>query len=125
MASMIDVVFLILIFFMCTSAFTQEQELKSNLPRASGKGPSAEDFGPVRIRLSAIGNSVSILCDGKPCADFDVLVKTLEARRAVADMPVIIEGQSNVPFRYMVAALDACHRADLQRVAFSAKGGGS
>ena len=32
-------------------------------------------------------------------------------------------GEENVPFRYMIAALDTCRRADLKRVAFAAKGG--
>jgi len=124
MASMIDIVFLMLIFFMCTSTFTLEQELKSHLPQASGAATQPqEDFGPIRIQLTSLGQGVHIRCDGQAFNSFDALVKTLEARRAVADMPVIIEGQGTVAFRFMVAALDACHRADLHRVAFSAKGG--
>ena len=124
MASMIDVVFLLLIFFMCTSTFTLEKELRSHLPQASGAAAAEPpDFGPVRIKLSSLGKGVLITCDGTSCSDLDALVKALEARRAVADMAVIIEGQGTVPFRYMAGALDACHRADLHRVAFSAKGG--
>ncbi|HUU43209.1 MAG TPA: biopolymer transporter ExbD [Planctomycetota bacterium] len=123
MASMIDVVFLLLIFFMCTSTFKIEQELRSNLPQAAGNVQVSPDDFTVRIRLAPLGTGVHILCDGQSVNDFDALVKTLEARRAIADMPVIIEGQPKVAFRFMVAALDACHRADLHRVAFSAKGG--
>ena len=82
-----------------------------------------EDFEPVRIRLSVAGaDAVLIECDRTACATLDALERHLTARRAVADVRVIISGEGDVPFGYMVGALDACYRADLRRVAFSTKG---
>ena len=124
MASMIDVVFLLLIFFMCTASFKLlESQLPSQLPQA-GTGEKAEhdDFDPIRIRLSRSPTGVLVECDGQPCATFAGLTDTLRARSRIADLPVLIEGEPFVPFGHMVAALDACHRADLRTVAFSAKG---
>ena len=123
MTPMIDVIFQLLIFFLCTTSVLIEKELETQTPRASrGKPAAADDLGPIRVRLSGGASGVSILCDREMCADFESLVKRLTARRAAGDIPVIIEGQGAVPFRFMVSALDACHRADLHRVAFSAKG---
>jgi biopolymer transport protein ExbD len=124
MASMIDVVFLLLIFFMCTSSFQKlENDLPTQLPQVGvGQDRQADDFDPVRIRLTRSGAGVLVTCDGLACATFDELAEQLRARRAIADVPVIIEGQGTVAFRHMVRALDACYREDLRRVAFSARG---
>jgi len=128
MASMIDVVFLLLIFFMCTSSFVRpEKALPSRLPKA---GPAAEGaqvlLDPVRIRLTLTeAGQVLTTCDDQPCADAGHLVAMLGARAAVGDPAVIIAGGPDVPFGSMVAALDACHLAGLTRVAFSAEGGAS
>lgn len=124
MASMIDVVFLLLIFFMCTSSFRgRESDLLTQLPQVGGGAPGIEaDFDPIRIRVSKLDTGVRVALDGKPCSSFDDLGEQLEKRRQLADVPVLIEGDPAVPFAYMVASLDACYEADLSRVAFSAKG---
>jgi len=125
MASMIDVVFLLLIFFMCTSSFPKlENDMAAQLPH-SGSGDAAleEDFEPIRVRLAPMGESgVLLSVDGRACGSFPALLEALRARRAVADLPVIIEAESTVLFGHMVSALDSCHQADLRRVAFSRRG---
>jgi len=124
MAPMIDVVFLLLIFFMCTSSFIQaEGEIPSNLPETGvGQADQQDDFNPVRIDLLRSGEAVMITCNGHPCGSFEVLRTMLREQRLIADTPVIIQGAGDVPFGYMVAALDACHQEQLKRVVFSAGG---
>jgi len=128
MASMVDVVFLLLIFFMCTSSFTQiEDKLTTQLSQVgSGTKQETIELPPIRISLrrSASGE-VLITCENEIFreSEFKNLVKKLEEWRAVDDIRVIIEGQGTVPFGSMVRALDACYKADLRQVAFSAKGG--
>lgn len=127
MASMIDVVFLLLIFFMCTSSFEMlENDLPAQAPQASSGQPQEQpDFEPVRISLSRVGNTVVIMCGDEPCGTVAGLIGKLKTLRAVDDVPVVIQGERTVPFGDMVAALDACYQADLRRVAFSAKGVGN
>jgi len=124
MAPMIDIVFLLLVFFMCTSSFNEnEGQLPAQTPQTSLQARQLiEDFDPVRITLGATGGVVEVQCDGQYCAGFDVLFAKLQARRAIADVPVIIEGRKGVPFGPMVAAMDTCYRANFRRVAFSARG---
>ena len=124
MAPMIDIVFLLLVFFMCTSSFNEnEGQLPAQMPQTSLQGRKLiEDFDPVRITLRSIASGVEVQCDGQLCSSFDVLYAKLQARRTIADVPVIIEGQKGVPFGSMVAAMDTCYRADFRRVAFSARG---
>lgn len=128
MASMVDVVFLLLIFFMCTSSFTQiEDKLPTQLSQAgTGTNQETMELPPIRITLHrSSSGAVLITCENENFleSEFRNLVTKLKEWRAIDDMRVIIEGQGTVPFGSMVRALDACYQADLRRVAFSAKGG--
>jgi len=124
MAAMIDVVFLLLIFFMCTAAFVKrEDRLPSRALREGAVAADALDqLEPIRLRLSGADDRVVVECDGRAVGTFAELVQMLRARRAIADVPVIIEGQGSVPFVRMVGALDACYQAGLPRAGFSTKG---
>lgn len=124
MTPMIDVVFQLLIFFMCTSAsHILESDMPAQMPQPGLRNPSQGEFLPIHIRITKTEDGVLILCDQQPCDTFDTLVGKLRARRqAVQDVPVIIEGEPTVPFGNMVAALDACYLAEMKQVAFSPKG---
>jgi len=123
MAAMIDVVFLLLVFFMCTSSYGRpERDLPTRLPQVGG-APAETEFDPVRVRLWPVAGGTLVTCDGTACRTLADLSAQLRARRAIADVPVIIQGEAGVPFGQMVAALDACYGADLRRVAFSAATG--
>jgi len=121
-AAMIDVVFQLLIFFMCTSSFgTLENDLAANATQP-GPGQRAQaDFPPVRVNLAA-GEPARIFCDNRECAGFEHLLSELIARKAAAapsELTVIIAGERGVPFAEMVAALDTCYLAKLEAIAFS------
>ncbi|MCK5114720.1 MAG: biopolymer transporter ExbD, partial [Phycisphaerae bacterium] len=51
-AAMIDVVFLLLIFFMCTISFEAvDKDLSAQIPQVSGDPSEESDFEPIRIEL--------------------------------------------------------------------------
>jgi biopolymer transport protein ExbD len=124
MAAMVDVVFLLLIFFMCASSISQvENSLSSQVSHLGpGEGQESQDYLPIHIELQRVPNGVLVTLEEEPFADFDSLVARLREMRTSEEIPVIIKGQGAVPYGYMVAALDACYRAGFERVAFSAKG---
>ena len=122
MGAMIDVVFLLLIFFMCTTSFRPLEEiLSADLPQVRSEAARREDFPPIHIQLSGDADQVNITCDGKLCETFDILLAELKIRRDIDDIPVIIAGEPEVPYEYMVKARDKCKAADLTQVAFSAQ----
>ena len=127
MASMVDVVFLLLIFFMCTSSISQlENSLSSQVSQLGpGAGAESADFPPHIIEVQQVPEGAMWMLGETPCVTFDRLIEELRRLRSGADAPVLIKGQRNVPFKYMVEALDACHQAGCRRVAFSARGDGS
>lgn len=120
-APMIDIVFLLLIFFMCTTSFKKlERDLPTQMPEI-GRGRQ-QDFDSIRILVSKVAKGVLVRCNDDPCASYGNLANKLRALRAIADVPVVIEGRDDPPFGDMVRALDACYQAGLRQVAFSAKG---
>lgn len=121
MASMLDVVFLLLIYFLVTSSFTpREKDLDSQLPRIGGHQQSGiTDYDPIRIDIIGHAETVEIQCDGQRCATYADLKSMLAQRRAIDDIPVIIYGDQGVHFQRMVDAMNACYESGLQRVAFA------
>jgi biopolymer transport protein ExbD len=125
MASMVDVVFLLLIFFMCTSSFTQiEDKLPTQLSQV-GSGTSEEslDFPPIRISLQGGPGNLLITYNGQLYSNFQTLLEKLRNDRISDEVSVIIEGQGTVSFESMVKAIDCCYQVNIQNVAFSTKGG--
>ena len=123
---MIDVVFLLLIFFISTLSFNPlEDALDSQITQAAFASTTAQpEFEPILIRvISSAENTsiVQIICDDRVMTDFNTLRQYLRARRAVVDVPVIIQGSSHVQFKNMAAVLDACYDARFTRIAFSPK----
>lgn len=124
MAAMVDVVMLLLIFFMCTTTFREvEQGIDAQVAQLSdGAGEVVIDLEPIEIELADTPDGVVVRCDGSVCESFDKLGLMLRQRRAIADVDVIVRGGGGVPFWYMVAAVDECYGADLMRVAYSTRG---
>ena len=124
MAPMIDIIMLLLIFFMCTTSFrTPEKAFDAQISQTQQQTISSMlDLAPIEIELVRSGGNVIIECDSQLCADFKALGQMLTDRRRVADVEVIVRGSGDVELSYMVAAVDACYDAGLNKVAFSTRG---
>ena len=119
MASMIDVVFLLLIFFMCTTSFSKPEEELDISSTVPGKSAEAIEFEPIRIVLTNSTSGVAILCDSTPCSDMLALMQELGRRRQLADASVIVLGNDRVPFEAMVQAVETAKQVKFTNVAFS------
>ena len=129
MAAMIDIVFLLLVFFMCTTSFAPpEDNLTTNIPQVNSDAMVSPDFEPVRIQLMQVPGAstedvwanVTIICDGQICPTFEDLTVLLRLRREIADVAVIIDAGDNVAYEHMIAVVDVCRAVGLERVAFAA-----
>ena len=113
--AMIDVVFLLLIFFMCTASVQlPESEIKAAIPGSSNTVP---EFQPVRLDISSFGERVSVKCDGVLCYDDAALTGHISARSKIADLPVIFSIGDEVEFEDIVHVMDICRQAGLKKIA--------
>lgn len=115
---LVDVVFLLLIYFMCTASFAAiERDLPAELP-AGGQtaAPRDPDLERLLIRVLADG---AFECNGTLCADAAALRARLRSLRALADVPVIVDGDGALPFHAVIAGLDAARAAGYRRVALA------
>lgn len=103
--SLIDVVFLLLIFFVVTSTFLERPGIDLSLPEA---GSSASEVAEVSVRIAADGG---LYVDASPVTP-DELTEVLEARlREAGTTEVTLEADRRVPHGRVVAAMDAARRA--------------
>jgi biopolymer transport protein ExbD len=103
---LIDVVFLLLIFFMVSTTFTRETQLSIDLPEAEGTARESSDQ-QVEILVDETG---SYRVNGQGLVDNRI--RTLQAaiyKISAGDttMPMIITADADAAHQYVVRAMDA------------------
>ena len=122
---LIDVVFLLLIFFMVTTTFSREAEIKLKLPEATSAEQTSDEDLVVTIQISDIGQfAVQGPEDEEPRelinSSLDTLRKAIE--RAAGDLtePVIlIRADRLTPHESVVSAMDAARRLGFFQITFA------
>jgi biopolymer transport protein ExbD len=107
---LIDVVFLLLIFFMVSTTFTKENHLSIDLPEASAEQQTVATHR-LEIIITAAG-SYSI--NGKTLINnqLDTLKRGLmKAANGEEGLPVTITADANTPHQAVVRAMDASGQA--------------
>ncbi|TWU00193.1 biopolymer transport protein ExbD [Botrimarina colliarenosi] len=118
---MIDVVFLLLIFFMTATQFAQvERAVELELPTVGSDGTSVAAVEEERV-VSVSAEGVVTL-DGVP-RSIDELKADLQAAKeastAIDGPAVLIHGDSRCDFQHVAAALTACRAAGIANVGVS------
>ncbi|MEQ8231825.1 MAG: biopolymer transporter ExbD, partial [Gammaproteobacteria bacterium] len=115
---LIDVVFLLLIFFMVSTTFVKESKIDLTLPEASEE---LREHEAVRIEL-AIDRDGSVFVGerGLVNARVETIRQALVEARGNADEEpvVIISADAQTPHQAVVDAMDAARQAGLLRVTF-------
>ena len=103
---LIDVVFLLLIFFMVSTSFTRETQIELELPKATGEQLEIKP-NVIEVSIDAEGN---FYVNKKPL--INTQIETL--RRAIGKtsegdntLPLIISADAKAPYQSVVTALDA------------------
>jgi biopolymer transport protein ExbD len=103
---LIDVVFLLLIFFMVSTTFTKQTHLTLDLPEASGE-PSSEQPDQLEILIGADGsyslNGVALV-NNKIETLMSGLQKLSEGNNK---LPLVVTADAKTPHQAVVQAMDA------------------
>ena len=117
---LIDVVFLLLIFFMVSTTFEKESEISIELPEASGKKVTDEKF---QIEISIDGEG-RYFVNQKRVKDnsLTMLKKAIRIVRADhKDVKLIISADATTPHQSVVTAMDAARQLGLVHLTFATK----
>lgn len=128
MTSMIDVVFLLLIFFVCTASFQAiEMVLPSNLLVTGGASVDAPVEPPqqlerILLEISPTASAVTWKVNDQQCSTEAELQQLLQAIASVdRSLPVVIDCDNAVPLAEAIAAYDLCRALGLAKVQFAAE----
>lgn len=116
LTSLIDVVLLLLIFFMVSTTFVEEARIKIRLPQSSDKAAPAPTRDPILITVAASGE---YLVNGK------TLVNTSPATLSAAisqvagearDSAITIRADANATHQSVVTAMDVVGRLGFRAI---------
>ena len=111
LAPLIDVVFILLLFFVVTTTFTRETQLKVDLPEAvSGTALPASDSQQLEGLVTIDG---AFELNGNPLANND-LNTLMDALRIESDgdtsLAVMLSADAKAPYQSVVTAMDAASK---------------
>lgn len=107
---LIDVVFLLLIFFMVSTTFERESEIEIELPEATAERPDRE-AAAVEVWIDTGGR---LYLNGRPLEDAGVsgLRTALEALAIPEPRPALVIGaDASTPYQTVINVMDAAHQA--------------
>jgi biopolymer transport protein ExbD len=108
--SLIDVVFLLLIFFMVSTTFERQAALRIDLPEASVEATPQEEIRRLELIIDREGRMYlndRQLADSEPRTIEAALV---EAAGEVRDIPVMLRADGMTPHHFVVTAMDVTGR---------------
>ena len=120
LAPLIDVVFLLLIFFMVSTTFDDDARLRLQLPQANGEPVSSDEMESVEVVIDAGGHFYvedRQVLDQSAKTLRQALVGAVGERR---DLPLLIKADAKTPHQAVMTALDAASQLGMARIAFAA-----
>lgn len=117
LAPMIDIVFLLLIFFIVTWQFTRsETELKVSVPTAEEGGEPSRQRGEIIINVMP---DASIRVEGADVSMDELRDKLASIARQYENQPVRIRGDGAVAYQRIVEVIDTCQKAGVWNISFA------
>lgn len=125
LTAMVDVVMLLIIFFVSNLKFPKEEgTLPANLPRAAGGKPVTGEPPPkidkVVIGLDYAGSRVTVVVNNQPIGGMTQLdTKLFLLQRQIPEAEVTLDVKPEVPYDYVVQVFNICARRSFKKVAFA------
>ncbi len=109
---LIDMVFLLLIFFLVATTFNQtEREMQIALPFAGSAGPISGALREIIVNVNAEGG---IIVGGRTIEDDDLRSLINDAVAINPDQKVTVRGDRSTAYVHIVRVLDVCKGSGVQ-----------
>ena len=119
MASLMDVIFLLLCFFVTTSVFSQwETEISIALPTAKSATVPGRMPGEIILNLAKDG-IVSV--NGQALTLAEVTERLTRIAKLYPGQPVVIRADKATAYEALVGVIDACRAADVWNFSLATK----
>lgn len=114
---MIDVLFLLLAFFIISWQFSQsETELNISVPTAEEGADPKQQRGEIVINVTGDG---SIRVEGRTLTMEELLSTLSSIAKTYSNQPVRIRGDANVPYQRIVEVIDTCQKGGIWNISFA------
>ncbi len=111
---LIDMVFILLIFFMVTTTFVKDMKL--DLDRPSAASASTASTKVIRVYID---NSGEVYIDNQPIKIWAIQSKLRDLLRTSVDKSVLVISDSNIPVSNLIDVIDECRMSGAKDVAVS------
>ncbi len=125
MTPMIDVIFLLLIFFVCTASFQViEEVLPTNLSMPGSVNteidPLQEDLDEITVTVFRRDDRTAWQVNQRDYDRLEDVGAVLSAAAEIKiDLPVILDVDAEVPIEDVIDVYDLCRRIGLRRIQFA------
>jgi len=119
LTSLIDVIFMLIIFFMVGTQFTElERRIGLQVPTVSDHG--ALTAAPEK-RIVNVYRDGTITLDRQTVTLDELTQRLATARREYAELGVLVRGDGPGPYQHVADVLNACKQAGIRQLAISVR----
>ncbi|HEY1051095.1 MAG TPA: biopolymer transporter ExbD [Prosthecobacter sp.] len=120
LAPLVDVLFLLVIFFAVTSHYAKnEQVMDISVPAADeGKEKESRNVGEIIINIKTAGE---IIVNGQQVTEEELLTKLKNIASIYKDQAVILRGDEVTDYKYVINVLNTCQKAGIWNIAFATR----
>lgn len=111
---LIDMVFILLIFFMVTTTFVKDMKLDLNRPSAA-----SASLASTKVIRVYIDNSGEIYIDNQPIKVWAIQSKLRDLLRTSTEKSVLVVTDSDIPVKSLIDVVDECRMSGAKDVAVS------
>ena len=111
---LIDMVFILLIFFMVTTTFVKDMKLDLNRPSAASA--SKADSKVVRVYID---NTSQVYIDNQPVQLWAIQSKIRDLLRTSTEKAVLVISDDSIPVETLIDVVDECRMSGAKDVAVS------
>ncbi|MDQ7004963.1 MAG: biopolymer transporter ExbD [Ghiorsea sp.] len=109
---MIDVVFLMLIFFMVSTSFTANNSIKLDLPQSKSQAAN-KDIEQVTVSINAQGQ---LFVQDEPVADGELRRRILNISKGDPNMRVVLRADAEAKHKRVILVLDTIRELGMGKV---------
>ena len=118
---LIDVVFLMLIFFMVSTTFDKQTQLKVDLPSAATETKEDKSDEKIEVKIDPKGN---FYVNDRELVQHDAATLRRELQKLADgrnDLPVLVFGDKSAPLQSMMTVMDVSAQLGFSRLSFVAQ----